>query len=358
MKQNKPIVSIICIAYNQEAYIKDALDGFVNQKTDFPFEVIIHDDASSDSTAAIIKSYQEKYPYIIKPIYERDNQFSQGNYNFINDMFEAVQGKYIATCEGDDYWIDPLKLQKQVDFLDTHENYSLCFHPVKITYEDGSQKDDIYPTQKDGFTLEKLVEGNFIQTNSVMYRATTYNDLPDDIMPLDWYLHLLHAKIGKIGFIDENMAVYRRHKGGVWWLGEDDEAEYKFLNTNYVPHQRFYEEASAMLDNPVYSRQMQHHAIALLERVLRLDTNKQRPLLQKIVTEAPETLHFALNGTSSLISELYRRNYDQSQALQRQQKMIEQLNENMHMIVNSRSFRIGSMIMKPMRVAKNLITKR
>ena len=112
----KPVVSICCIAYNHEPYIEDALEGFLIQETDFPFEILIHDDASTDKTADIIHEYEARYPKLIKPIYQTKNQYSQGKKpSYFN--FERAQGEYIAMCEGDDYWIDPLKLQKQVDFL-------------------------------------------------------------------------------------------------------------------------------------------------------------------------------------------------------------------------------------------------
>lgn len=111
IKDNQPLmVTIRCTAYNHEPYIRACLEGFVMQKTNFRFEAIVHDDASTDGTAAIIKEYAEKYPDVIKPILERENQYSKGTLGKIMD--EASKGKYIAFCEGDDYWTDPLKLQK------------------------------------------------------------------------------------------------------------------------------------------------------------------------------------------------------------------------------------------------------
>ena len=130
MEQNKDIqqplmVTIRCIAYNQEPYIRDCLEGFVMQQTNFRFEAIVHDDASTDGTAAIIKEYAEKYPDIIKPILETENQYSKHDGSLERIMNEHIHGKYVAYCEGDDYWIDPLKLQKQVDFLEEHPDISL-----------------------------------------------------------------------------------------------------------------------------------------------------------------------------------------------------------------------------------------
>lgn len=125
-----PLVSIRCTVYNHEPFLRQCLDGFVMQKTTFPFEAIVHDDASTDGSAAIIREYAEKYPDIIKPIYETENQYSKHDGSIRRIMNAAMHpnSKYIATCEGDDYWIDPNKLQLQVDFLETHPDFSLTVH--------------------------------------------------------------------------------------------------------------------------------------------------------------------------------------------------------------------------------------
>lgn len=221
-------LSVCCVTYNHAKFIRQALDGFVMQKTNFPFEVLIHDDASTDGTADIIREYEAKYPDIIKPIYQTENQFSKGIAISKTFNFPRVQGEYVAMCEGDDYWTDPLKLQKQVDFLDAHPDYSICFHPVCVHWElsNYQHKDSIYPTPKIRFykttlTAKDLIKSNFIQTNSVVYRwaPETVDIFPDEILPGDWFVHLIHARHGKIGFLDEVMAVYRRHDNGIWQKG-------------------------------------------------------------------------------------------------------------------------------------------
>ena len=128
MKKNQleePLVSVQCLVYNHEPYLRKCLDGLVMQKTHFPFEIIVHDDVSTDHSVDIIKEYESKYPDIVKPIYEKENQYSKGDGRIIQIMNVACKGKYIALCEGDDYWTDPLKLQKQVDFLESHPEYSM-----------------------------------------------------------------------------------------------------------------------------------------------------------------------------------------------------------------------------------------
>ena len=242
-----PKISICCITYNHEKFIRQALDGFVMQKTNFPFEVIIHDDASTDGTADIIREYANKYPDIIRPTYQSENQWSKGVNVLKTFVYPKIQGQYVALCEGDDYWTDENKLQKQVDYLDAHPDVSVCFHPVKVIWEDGLQPDSIFPQPKYRFnktilTLEDLLKHNFIQTNSVVYRwclKGKENTIPDGILPVDYYMHLLHAQAGKIGFLDDIIAVYRRHAGGIWTgAGETDDWFLKCA----IPHLKFYQE--------------------------------------------------------------------------------------------------------------------
>ena len=221
------LVSVEVLAYNQSNYIRQTLDSILMQKTNFKYEILINDDCSTDGTAEIIREYEHKYPDIIKSLYQIENQFSKNISISRNFIFPRVRGKYFAICEGDDYWTDPCKLQKQVDFLEAHPGYIGCFHPVKVIYEDINKKAELYPNNKDVkgrkvFTLDDLLQRNYIQTNSVVYRWRFNEDnvldsFPENIMPGDWYLHLLHAQKGDIAFLPEVMAVYRRNSGGIWY---------------------------------------------------------------------------------------------------------------------------------------------
>lgn len=214
----KPKVSIITITYNQEKYIKQALDSFIVQKTDFPFVVIVADDCSTDSTSEIIKEYAKKYPNIIKPILREKNIGSQENFV---DAIQHCNSDYIAICDGDDYWCDENKLQKQVNFLETNPNYSICFHPMIFTYEDKSKESKIIPHQMptNPQSLINLAKGNYIPSNSVMYRTSAFknlfNNYPKNIYPCDWFNHIICGSNGKIGFINDAMSVYRWNSNGV-----------------------------------------------------------------------------------------------------------------------------------------------
>ena len=213
---NPPKVSVVSITYNHEAYIREALDGFVAQQTDFPVEIIVADDASTDATPAIIQEYADRHPHLFRPILRSENVGTHAN---LTDALSAARGKYLALCEGDDYWIDPMKLTKQVTFLDRHPETAVCFHPVRMIWTDGHAKDSKFPPVKlrRDLSVENLLLRNFMQTNSVVYRRLArYDDIPADVMPLDWYLNVRHAVHGDIAMLPETMAVYRRHSQGMW----------------------------------------------------------------------------------------------------------------------------------------------
>lgn len=182
------LVSVICLAYNHGEYIADALEGFTNQKTSFNFEVLIHDDASPDNTADIIRCYWERYPEIIKPIFQKENQHSKGVPIGAKYLFPHAKGKYIALCEGDDYWIDMYKLQKQVDFLENHPQYIGITHNTRYINAPGNDiniKAVLYGEEADSvFTLEKFVSGKGVagHTSSYMYRNIYTKELIKKIL--------------------------------------------------------------------------------------------------------------------------------------------------------------------------------
>ncbi len=212
-----PLVSISCITYNHESYIRECLDGFIMQKTDFLFEVLIHDDASTDKTADIIREYEAKYPDIIKPIYQTENQWSKrkGGIN-IRFNFNRAKGKYIAMCEGDDYWTDPLKLQKQVDFLEANDEYSGAASKAEIYYVNTGEKHIKENHNKDTITIKDLQKNLYFQTGTFIFRkeiSKHFEYLP--ILSGDKYLFLLVASYGDIHMLQEVTSVYRKHPGGV-----------------------------------------------------------------------------------------------------------------------------------------------
>lgn len=212
-----PLVSISCITFNHAPYLRECFDGFLMQQADFQFEVVVHDDASTDGTREVIEEYTAKYPDIFVPMYQTENQYSQGVRGMMARFnFPRCKGKYIALCEGDDYWTDPLKLQKQVDFLEDNPKSVLCFHQISKLFEDGSIVDQKSSQFHKNITNRKhLININYIATLSVMLRSDNtvqnrlakFGKLSMGDYPL--YLSLLTKPDDEILFIDEIMGVYR-----------------------------------------------------------------------------------------------------------------------------------------------------
>jgi len=222
LENNAVKVSVICLTYNHEKHIARALDGFVNQKTDFAFEVLVHDDCSTDGTADIVRAYAERYPDIIRPILQTDNKYSKGIWIDRDIVAPLAKGIYIAFCEGDDYWCDPNKLQKQYDFLTAHPEYSACVH--KTVFHNLSMGEDVLVpdiSEDRDFSLEEitLTGGNIFGTNSVMMRTEISRDMPDCFRAAgfsDFQLFFYAAAQGKVHCLNEAMSVYNVGVSGSW----------------------------------------------------------------------------------------------------------------------------------------------
>jgi len=255
---SKYLVSICCTTYNHQKYIAKTLDGFLMQKTNFPFEVLIHDDASTDETQEIIKKYQNKYTNIIFPIFQKENQYSKG-IKTINPMFNfnRARGEYIAICEGDDYWTDENKLQKQVNCFKENPEISECFHPVFIVNEKGDEIDNYYgpPIIKKFYTTEELLlYGNFIPTSSIMIKKENMQDLPFWFLKMpvgDWPLNVLSSMKGKVRMINEKMSVWRKHDKGVFSLKDDYYKLLIELRSLYIYRAGFNKKYKKIINNRV-----------------------------------------------------------------------------------------------------------
>lgn len=219
-------VSVICITYNHADYIRKALDGIVMQKTNFDFELVVNDDGSTDGTTEIIKEYEKKYPHLVKGVYHDENQFSKGvPFSEIMNL-KVLGGKYIAICEGDDYWTDENKLQIQVDFMENHPTYTCCFHSSMRKNAETMEDIRLFPSKRErfnkkSFTLKDVRKGYFIETCSVMYRFDMYKDelislIPPRIINLDAFLIGYFLSYGRAGYIDRVMSVKLINETGVW----------------------------------------------------------------------------------------------------------------------------------------------
>ena len=213
-------ISVVVTSYNHERYINQCLASILTQKGNFNLEIILWDDCSTNKTREILQGYYEIYPDIIKLMPEQKNMGVTKN---LKRCLDACQGEFIAICEGDDYWTDEFKLQKQMQYLEQHKDYSMCFSAFMFFYEDEKKFlpfAEQVSLQKDAITTEDLIQSNYIGNFSCcMYRTDVVRKLPREIFEVftvDWMFNMACGELGKIGFIRESMSVYRKHSSGAW----------------------------------------------------------------------------------------------------------------------------------------------
>lgn len=236
---DKIMVSVMCTAFNHEEYIRQALEGMVNQKTDFEYEILVNDDVSSDGTADIIREFEAKYPEKVRAFFPEKNLYSQGIDIYYHTFFPSARGKYVAFCEGDDYWCDETKLQQQVDFLEAHPEYAACVHNTLLLYCDGNHEneklikregdrvvefEDILPGMNTAWHTSSLLAKTEILRNppDYYYVACEYGfgDYP-------WAIMLRNS--GPVHFIDRCMSVYRINSNAASWSSGVDYATDKLV---------------------------------------------------------------------------------------------------------------------------------
>ena len=222
---SSPLLSVCMITYNHASFIRQAVESTLGQETDFEFEVVIGDDYSQDGNSATLLELQSRFPRTIHLLLARENlgrYTGNGRLNFLR-TFRACRGKYLAVLDGDDYWTDTEKLQKQVDFLEAHPNCSACFHDAKIVFEEGGPERPYMKWKKKQFySLEDLLDHYDVPTLSIVYRRQLIPKWPEWLFRIangDWAMMILLAEKGEIGFLNECMGTYRVHEGGVWSAG-------------------------------------------------------------------------------------------------------------------------------------------
>ncbi|WP_458031905.1 glycosyltransferase [Providencia stuartii] len=239
---DKVYISCVCITFNQESYIRDAINGMLAQVTDYRFEVIIHDDVSTDNTRKIIKRYQEKYPNIIKLILQKENQYSKGKKIIPLAVVEA-KGEYIALCEGDDYWIRDDKIHKQFNLLSNNKNVNICFSSCKSISSDHVVKVvSHYGNNEILFTTEQVVEGGgaFMPTASLMLHSNTIKNLPEwfyNVPVGDYFMQIIASVSNGSLYLPEITCVYRTNAIGSWSSSRKNLTKYE-INSEAILYEK------------------------------------------------------------------------------------------------------------------------
>lgn len=259
--ENQIVLSVRLMTYNHERYIVKTLEGINKQKTNFYFEAVVGDDFSTDNTLKIIKTYKFNNDNLIVNILDRNRgdeydlmRQKRGRlYNFTN-IIKNCRGKYIALLDGDDYWTDPLKLQKQIDFLEHNLDYSMCFHPVDILRNGIIEADNISENIAETTTILDLAKRNYMHTCSVVFRNNLFATFPKyfNTAPVgDYFLHLLNARYGKIKCITKKMGVYRLHNRSMWSSKPQEEQDLLWVSflKNIKPN--FNREVRRVIDNQI-----------------------------------------------------------------------------------------------------------
>jgi len=218
--REKPIVTFACLTYRHAAFVVDTFRGFINQRTTFPFEIICFDDCSPDNTRGVIDQFAERYPSIVRTVYPKTNQSSLGSKPIFDFVVPISEGRYLAMCEGDDFWSDPLKIQKQVDFLDNNPAYSIVNHDINTVDVNGNIVDENYLPDfyKKDFSSEEIkLAWSCVQVASMLFR-NVIRDIPEEMRKApsgDIFLSSLLGHFGKAKYLsDIKPAMYRQHGGG------------------------------------------------------------------------------------------------------------------------------------------------
>lgn len=241
----EPIISIICNTYNQEKYIADALDSFLMQELSVPFEILVHDDASTDHTPDIIREYEKKFPDIVKPIYQKENQYSKQVSITVEIQIPRAKGKYIAFCEGDDYWTDSHKLQLQYEFMERNLKCSACCHAYSMVDKNKQLIEERFDFSEDCCVpMERLI-GNQLMVPHFATLFVQKEIMKDFQVPFlgiggnDMTIRIYCATKGELYYFNKNMSCYRRFTEGSWTMriGQSNEAMAGQLK-KYIPFLR------------------------------------------------------------------------------------------------------------------------
>ncbi len=274
---NEIKVTVLCLVYNHEKYLRSALDGFINQKTDFRYEVLIHDDASTDNSAEIIKEYEQRYPDIIKPIYQTENQFSKGIKITRDILLPHAMGEYLAWCEGDDYWIDEKKLQIEYDALSKHPEINICAHAARVINAVTGEfiENNTFSKETTVIPVERVIigEGGIVPTASIMMKKDTFaysGYTFDKDISHDYVIQIKGSIPNGMLFLNNVMSVYRK---GV------PNSFCSRLNNNLISQTKYEQRKIAMLDKLDKDTSGKYHdaiqARMMLYKIIHINSAKE-----------------------------------------------------------------------------------
>jgi len=212
-----PVVSVFCITYNHARFVRDTIRGFLMQETTFPVEIFIHDDASTDGTSQILREYRAKYPRLLRTVLQAENQYSKNKFRFFFDYLSQQRGEFIATCEGDDYWTNPHKLQNQVEALEVNQNASLCYHRFEVCHVDSATPNELSLDQAVR-SVADLLGNSGVQTATMLWRRAALPAMPswfNEVGYGDIPLQLMLAEAGSLIYLKGVWSVYRKHRSGL-----------------------------------------------------------------------------------------------------------------------------------------------
>ncbi len=282
-------VSLLIITYNQERFIGQAIDSALAQQVSFPIEILVGDDFSTDRTRDIIREYEQRHPGLVRGVFHPRNLGKNGGINFLETLKQA-KGEYYAVMDGDDYWTNPLKIQKQTDFLDRHPDCSTVFHNALITYEDGTPSYILNgPDTKPFFTLDDLIGEDeiwFMATSSTMYRNSIkeYPDWFKESVSGDIPRLILKAKQGKIGYLPEVMSVYRKNRGGTSFTDRYDNDV--FLRNRIAMYEGIDRELNYQYSRPLQKNMARYYKMMLNAEPYRSSYLARLPILWRYISMA------------------------------------------------------------------------
>jgi len=248
--------SVLIVTYNQEAVIGQTIESVLTQVTDFDYEIVIAEDCSTDRTRSIVREYRDRFPDRIRPLFREENLGLMRN---LPQSLLECRGQYVACLDGDDYWTSPRKLQSQVDFLDAHPDYSICFHNALMVWDDEAQAPVLHspPGRRPTYTVNELLTHDFISTSAAVVRNHLVKEFPSwfEKVPVpDWPFFVLHALHGKIGYLDENWSVYRQGPAGVYCRLAQEKRMEQNINVIRVFRDSLGPEWQPLLTTAIHSR--------------------------------------------------------------------------------------------------------